>query len=136
MIWTSFSYGLYKADSGVKTLFQLSASRKLGLQVKDPEDDTKLASEDRSDLTIRLKFARDRWSAFGDAGVARVTTGVLSERVRRYGYGAEFKLSDTLWLVLGSVTEHGFLTGEKRSLLNTGLRFGQSDKPMFGQPGK
>lgn len=136
MFWTSFSYGLYKAESGVKTLFQLAASRRMGLQVKDPQDDARLANEDRTDLSLRLKFARDRWSAFADAGLARVNTaGVLSERVRRYGYGAEFRLSDTLWLVLGSVTERGFVAGDKRTLLNTGLRFGQSDKPLFGQPG-
>lgn len=136
MFWTSFSYGLYKAESGVKTLFQLAASRRTGLQVKDPKDDTRLANEDRTDLSLRLKFARDRWSVFTDAGLARVNTaGVMSEGVRRYGYGAEFRLSDTLWLVLGSVTERGFVGGDKRTLLNTGLRFGQSDKPLFGQPG-
>ncbi len=137
MWWTSFSYGAYRTETGVRALFQLNASRKTGLQVKDPLDDSKFAREDRSDFMMRLRFSRDRWSAFGDAGVARVRTGgVLSEHVRRYGYGAEYKLSDTLWLVLGSVTERGFVSSEKRTLLNTGLRFGQSDKPLFGELGK
>jgi hypothetical protein len=133
MFWTSFSYGLNKAKSGTRTLFQLAASRKLGLNVKDPADETKLVNEDRSDIIMRLRFSHDRWSAFVDAGVAKVkTAGALSENVRRYGYGAEFKLTDTLWLVLGSITERGFASGEKRTLLNTGLRFGQSSKPVFG----
>lgn len=137
IFWTSYSRGLSKEDATTKTLLQVAASRKWNLQVNDAADETKLVNEDRTDLTMRLRFSRNRWSGFADYGVARVTTGgVLSSNVRRVGYGAEYKLNDTLWLVLGSVTERGFVTGEKRTLLNTGLRFGQSDKPVFGKVGE
>ena len=86
---------------------------------------------------MRLRLSRARWSAFVDAGLARVrTAGELSSYIRRFGYGAEYQLNETLWLVLGNVTERGFISREKRTLLHTGVRFGQSDKPVFGPVGK
>lgn len=137
MFWSSYSRGLSKDGTPTKTLLQVAASRKWNLQVNDAVDETKLVDEDRTDLMMRLRFSRERWSGFADYGVARVTTGgVFSSNVRRFGYGAEYKLNDTMWLVLGSITERGFVTGEKRTLLNTGLRFGQTDKPIFGEVGK
>jgi hypothetical protein len=137
MFWSSYSQGLSNQGATTKALLQVSASRKWHLQVNDAVDETKLVDENRTDLMMRLRFSRQRWSGFADYGVARVTTdGVFSSHVRRFGYGAEYKLSDTMWLVLGSITERGFVTGEKRTLLNTGLRFGQTDKPVFRQPDK
>lgn len=137
MLWTSFSKGLSKAGASVRTQVQLAASRKKDLQVNDPNDESRLVDEDRTDLLMRLRFSRSRWSGFADIGLARVTTdGLLSSNVKRYGYGAEYQLSDTMWLVLGSVTERGFVSGEKRTLLNTGLRFGKTDKPVLGKLGE
>ncbi|MYM92429.1 hypothetical protein [Duganella vulcania] len=138
MLWASYSQGLSGANdpnASFKTLLQASATRKLHLQVKDPADDSKLTNQDRTDLMLRVRLTQNRWNAFADAGLSRVRTGpVLTDSVRRYGFGAEFKVSDTLWLVLGSVTEHGYLNGGKNTLLNTGLRFGQSDNSLIGSP--
>jgi hypothetical protein len=121
MFWTSYSQGLSKQGAATKTLLQVSASRKWHLQVNDAVDETKLVDEERTDLMMRLRFSRQRWSGFADFGMVRVTTdGVFSSHVRRFGYGAEYKLSDTMWLVLGSITERGFVTGENRTLPNTG----------------
>ena len=51
-----------------------------------------------------------------------------------FGYGVEYKVNDSLWLVLASITERGFVSGDKRSLISTGVRFGQSDKSLIGAP--
>ncbi len=138
MLWTTYSQGfdqLNPSGARFKTLFEFSAARKQHLLVEDPADATGLAGESRTDATLRLRFSRDLWSAFVDTGLARVeTAGVLSANVRHFGYGVEYKLADSLWLVLASVSERGFASGDKRTLLSTGLRFGQSDKDLVGAP--
>jgi hypothetical protein len=138
MLWTTYSQGfdwLNPRGSRFKTLAEFAATRKRDLQVDDPADATLPLNESRTDLSARLRFSREQWSGFADFGLARVRTGgVLSENVRHFGYGVEYKVSDTLWLVLASVSERGFVSGDKRTLISTGLRFGQSDKDLVGGP--
>lgn len=138
MLWTTYAQGydlLNPSGSRFKTLVEFAATRKRNLLVEDAADATSLATESRTDASVRLRFSRDVWSGFADFGLARVRTGGgLSENVRHFGYGVEYKVSDSLWLVLSSVTERGFVSGDRRSLISTGLRFGQSDKDLVGAP--
>ncbi|MGO4466920.1 hypothetical protein, partial [Pseudoduganella sp. RAF53_2] len=139
MIWTTYSQGMEFANTSatVRKLFELSLSKKWHMPVQDSDDDSKLHDEERTDAIVRFRFSRDRWNAFVDAGLSRVRTdGVLSSNVRRFGYGAQYRVDDNLWLVLGSVVEHGYVSNDsKRTLLNMGLRFGQTDKAVFQEPG-
>ncbi|WP_154668074.1 hypothetical protein [Pseudoduganella violaceinigra] len=134
MVWMTYSQGFdflnpHNASATGRTLFELAANRKWQLPVQDEKDDSKLLREDRADVIARLRYSRDRWNAFIDYGLARVRTdGLLSANVRRFGYGAEYKVREDLWVVLGSVQERGFVNGDKRNLLNFGLKFGQTDK--------
>jgi hypothetical protein len=141
-LWASLSVGIPRSqaqrDSGadyMRILFQLHLARKLDDRTKDPAGGELLVREDRSDAILRLRFGKERWHAFIDGGLSRVTTaGLPSERIRRIGLGVEYQLRDDLWLVVGSVTEKGFAAGD-RNLVNTGLRFGQLPKASFGLPG-
>ena len=138
MLWTTYSQGfdaLNPSGARFKTLVEVSASRRQHALVQDPADPARLASEARTDATLRLRWSRDQWSAFADTGLARVRSADLAaDNLTHFGYGVEYKVSDTLWLVLGSVTERGYAGGAKRTLLSTGLRFGQSDKDLVGAP--
>lgn len=138
MLWTTYAQGfetLNPSGARFKTLVEFAASRRRDLLVEDPGNADSLASESRTDASVRLRLSRDQWSGFADVGLARVRTGgILSENVRHFGYGVEYKVNDSLWLVLASVTERGFVSGNKRSLISTGLRFGQSDKSLIGAP--
>lgn len=141
-LWASFSVGLpHRAAAGdagagrVRALLQLHLARKLDERAPAPAGTELLVREDRSEAIVRLRVGKEKWHAFIDGGLARVTSaGLASERIRRIGLGVEFQLRDDLWLVAGSVTEKGFAGGE-RNLVNTGLRFGQVPKAQFGLPG-
>ncbi|MFZ3003937.1 MAG: hypothetical protein WA071_26730 [Undibacterium umbellatum] len=136
VLWTSYSEG-WGDGKDKKQLLQLYASKKWDERIKDPKDANKFSTETRTDLVARYKLGRGKWHAFIDGGVARVdTAGVATQNIRRLGYGAEYQLSDNLWLLIGSINERGYASGDgKRSLLNTGIRFGQSDVPViFSQP--
>jgi hypothetical protein len=141
-LWTSFSVGIPRSkaqrDSGadyMRVLLQLYLARKLDDRTKNPAGGDELVREDRSEAIARLRFGKEKWHAFIDGGIARVTTaGLARERIRRLGLGVEYQLRDDLWLVVGSVTERGYAGGD-RNLVNTGLRFGQVPKAQFGLPG-
>jgi hypothetical protein len=142
--WASFSIGLNRrtvqdienntnADK-LRALLQLYAARKVDARVEAADAGGALVREDRSDFVTRIRFGKEKWHAFVDAGVARVTTGgVASQSVRRIGLGAEYQLREDMWLVVGGVREKGFAAGD-RNLINTGLRFGQAAEPQFGLP--
>lgn len=138
MLWTTYAQGfeaLNPSGARFKTLVEFAASRRRKLLVEDPANADSLASESRTDASLRLRLSRDQWSGFADVGLARVRTGgILSDNVRHFGYGVEYKVNDSLWLVLASITERGFVSGDKRSLISTGLRFGQSEKSLIGAP--
>lgn len=136
MVWTTFSKGIESVDDSnvtVRKLVEFSLAKKWSLPIEDSKDTSKLLEENRTDAVVRLRFSRERWNAFVDAGLSRVrTAGALSTNVRRFGYGAEYRVDDNLWLVLGSIVEHGYVIGDsKRTLLNMGLRFGQTNKEVF-----
>jgi hypothetical protein len=141
-LWGTFSIGLngrndkMKADApppAIRALLQLHLSRKLGDR---PLDANAAPAEDRSELIARIRFGKEKWHGFIDGGKARVSSaGMTTENIRRIGYGVEFQVSDTLWLVVGQVRETGFASGD-RKLLSTGLRFGQAPKASVGLPGQ
>ncbi|MBC3918104.1 hypothetical protein H8L32_11500 [Undibacterium sp. CY18W] len=136
VLWTSYSRGWGNGDDK-KQLLQLYAAKKWDDRIKDPKDANKFSTETRTDIVARYKLGRGKWHAFIDGGVARVdTAGVATQNIRRLGYGAEYQFSDNMWLLIGSISERGYVSGDgKRSLLNTGIRFGQSDVPViFSQP--
>ena len=133
VFWSSYSVGWPQQNEDRKGLFQLYAAKKWDDRIANPKDATKFSTEDRTDVIARVRYGPSNWHVFVDAGLARVNTeGIATENVRRRGFGGEFQVSDTMWIVFGSITESGYLdASSKRTLLSTGLRFGQSSKSMF-----
>ncbi|MFZ6647392.1 hypothetical protein ACO0LO_16835 [Undibacterium sp. TJN25] len=134
VLWTSYSQGDYLDKSrSLKGLYQLYAEKKWDDRVQDTTDASKLISETRTDAIARFRFGKTNWNAFVDAGLVRVNTaGVSTQNIRRFGYGAEYKIAEDIWIVVGSVMERGYAAADgKRTLFSTGLRFGQSDKSIF-----
>jgi hypothetical protein len=142
--WATFSVGLnprsdaeLAAGTGgdrVRGLLQLYLARKLDEHISNPSGAGDFVREDRAEFVTRLRFGKAKWHSYVEAGVAHTrTAGLERESIRRVGFGVEYMLRDDMWLVLGSLRETGFRDGT-RSLLNTGLRFSQVPKGLFGLP--
>jgi hypothetical protein len=141
--WASFSAGLNPrteievangASGRTRALLQLYLARKIDERISNPTGADNFVREDRTEFVTRLRFGKVKWHGYVEAGAARTrTAGLERESIRRVGFGVEYMLRDDLWLVLGSLRETGFRDGT-RSLLNTGLRFSQAPKGLFGLP--
>jgi hypothetical protein len=142
--WASFSVGLnprsekeVKEGGGnerLRSLLQLYLARKIDTRIGNPSGADDFVREDRSEFVARLRFGKVKWHGYVEAGAARTrTAGLERDSIRRIGFGIEYMLRDDLWLVLGSMRETGFSDGT-RSLINTGLRFSQVPKNLFGLP--
>lgn len=142
--WATYSIGLNprsKTDLAlgqgtdrVRALLQLYLARKIDESIANPNGNGDFVREDRSEFVARLRFGKVKWHGYVEAGAARTrTAGLDSEAIRRVGFGVEYMLRDDLWLVVGSMRETGFRDGT-RSLINTGLRFSQVPKGLFGLP--
>jgi hypothetical protein len=141
-LWLTYSQGIVRSQgtaaddsSELRTLVQGYVGRRLDDRVSDPSGSANLLRRDSSEVIVRLRSGKSNWHGYFEIGKTRGRIeNNITEQIRHYALGAEFKLrlSDDMWLQIGSVNERGYADGKDRNSITTNLRLGA---PFLNIPG-
>ena len=140
--WTTFAYGLPKNRS-----FQIGKNDPLNVQfiaelryrdgehVSDPNDKTRVATQNSFLAAGRVRLGSDTFNGFAEGGYVRVWHGLNGDNDGwRGAVGLEKKIAQNVWVVLSAGQQFGggSVAGNELFVLSS-LRFGTADKAQFGK---
>jgi hypothetical protein len=130
--WTTLAYG-FEGMPGMTENFQLLGHYKAldNERVADPLDGAKFVDRDTRLGAAQLRFGIEEFAGSFETSWARQTiTGRLTERVRRYAIGIEYKVAPNVWLIASTGGQKGG-NGDNKGFVMGTIRFGQGTSSTF-----
>jgi len=140
--WTTFAYGLSKNHSfrignndPMNMQFIAELRYRNGERVTDPNDKTRVATQNSFLAAGRVRFGSDSFNGFAEGAYVRVWNGLNGDEDGwRGALGLEKKIATNVWLVLSAGQQFGGGTVEGNELfVLSSLRFGTADKAQFSK---